>query len=231
MPTDATNTAGTAVDGSVTPTIPVEPRAVASGSASDVDKALADSMDAYKGLQRRLNVVNQEALTKSQEADRFAEQNAALQAQIDQLNAKLGEAEQVRTAKATVDAQLGSVKADADMWRMISTEFSSLGPVVTQMELKPKESVEATRAMLTALNSTIMGAVQQETQKRVGNYSPESGSLGRQEPLTETALRKKMAETAGTKEYEGFATQYFAKIQASGDYPKPKARPYDDIVR
>jgi DNA repair ATPase RecN len=207
-------------------TTPVQNREVSGGKVADVDAQIqTDWEKAYKGLQPKLE-------QRTNEARELQEQMAALQRQIEELSGaratKEQEVTQLSQTTQELEQRATAESVKAEMYRLVATEYQELGPMLET--LQPRATVDDTKQMLTGLREAVRSAAQAQTKQQVGNYNSVSGNAGRGEDMSLEALRERAISVAGTREYPRAAAEYYAQIQKSGDYPKPKADPFDDIL-
>lgn len=204
------------------------------GSANEVTAQLDQAQKAYQGMQRKYNSLFEEAQGKDAEIENLSQQMADFQRQIDELNNKAQSAQQqasnLSTEKTQFEQQYSQAQAERDMWRLISTKYQGVGGIVENLGLSPKDSVEATEEMLAGVQRMIDEQIQGQIRQQVNSYNSTGGNIGKPQPLTQEQLRKEMNRTAGTSEYAEVSKQYYALVEQSGDYPKPKAGPYDHLM-
>lgn len=111
------------------------------------------------------------------------------------------------------------------MYRMIASEYPELSTMVGT--LRPLATVEDTKQMLEGLRNAVRGAAQAQAQQAIGSYNMPSGNVARgaSDELSIEELRTKVIQATGTPEYAALSARYYALIEKTGDYPKPRPDP------
>lgn len=214
--------------------VPAQPNQVDGGGVAEMNAQLEQAQKAYQGMQRKYNGLFEDTQRKDAEIEGLSTQMAALQRQIDELSGKATSAQEqattLNTEKTKIEQDYTQAQAERDMWRLISTKYPELGGIVESLSLTPKGSLEATEEMLSGMQGLIQSQVQSIAKQQVASYNSTGGNIGKPAPMTQEQLRKEMARTAGTPAYQEVATQYYALVEHSGEYPKPSQGPFDHLM-
>lgn len=201
--------------------------------AADVDKKLEAAQSAYKGMQRNYNELFSQATAKDAKISELENELARIKAEAERVGSTKSDVEK-KLAEAT--GQVESLSAastqaarEAEMFRIVATEFPELGGIVGNLGLSPKETAEATREMLSGIATALKEQASALAKAQVGAYN--GGPVGATpNELSVEKLRENALNAAGTADYDKWASLYYARVQEGGDFPKPKRTAIDEIV-
>ena len=213
--------------------LPTTPVQTVVGDMQELEAKLAQSETAYKGMQRNYNSLYAETAKKDAALAQMQEQLNLLMSERERLansaTSLEGTTKQLSSEQESLKAQTESVRREAEMYKIVATEFPELGPILGTLGVTPKETPEATKEMLGALSGLIKNQVAAIAKAQVGAYN--SGPAGNSAPdMSVEGLRKRAFDSAGTPDYEKNAKAYYAAIQSSGEFPKPKMGPLDELI-